>query len=392
MPEKPRVAIICKENNWDDLFGFIDTEQIEVCAYFGDYNKVPSYVQKDIESKFHTADELFSVIESLKIEWYIFVCEHNDMMYYYYPELYKRGIKRSQIVDLQVYLGNLKWMGLMYQYQWKWLKENKPAFDFFSTGSSTCRVGLDLEAMKPYSGIQLGANSQDLYYQYKMAELYLNTCVQENHFPKFVISYIGTNTFTFKTAEDQYYYQDLLYFPLITHDNMEYNGTVKGEVIKKILTKKSLGWINKKIAQIKSISLNDRDGFGAAMNMMKQWDDKQLASKIKYMYYKVNANKKMIPINMEILDKYIKLCDRFSIKFVCVRDPWAGDLERECPAENAKEYYDAIEQFKGRIKFIDLWDMNLPREMFSDFVHPNFQGAKIVTETLKNEIDKIINK
>lgn len=386
---KPRVAIVCKMDAWQDLFDFIDTDEIELCACFGDWEQVPNHMRNNIKDKFYHVNELFSGIDRLEPDRYIFVCQLNDMMYNYYPKLYKRGIKKHQILDLQVYLGNVKWLGIMYQYQWNWFKREKQRFDYFVTGSSTCSMGFDLDSMKPYSGLKICANFQDLFYQYNMAKLYLDFCFSEDLLPKFIISYLGTNTFTFKTADGDYYFQDLLYFPLLSHDNMEYTGTLREQFLKRVIDGKCYKWIDKTVSTVKNFSLNDRDGLRVANDFIKQWDDNQLRGKIQYMYHKVNADKNMIPVNVDIMEKYIKLCNKYDVKLVCVRDPWAGDLEKACPKENAKEYYDIIKRFDGSIYFIDLWGLNLPRDMFTDFVHPNLKGAETITKILKEKIIKL---
>lgn len=393
-PKKDRVAIVCKMNVWEDLFDFIDTDEIEICACFGNWKHIPEILREELKNKFYPIEEFFQMIDPLKPDYYIMKCGYGDMSKIYYPKMHSLGIRNEQIVNLELYLGMSRYMGLMYYYQWRYLLKHKPDLDFIATGGSITKIGLNLEFMLPYKGVKLAMNSQDIYYQYKMAESYLNKCVPLKNNIKFALIDVSMRSLYVKLNKDGFYFNELAYFPIIAYEDLEYKLETNDRFLKKILTQKSIKWLDKEILKIKNFSADDRDGQCASMdfNATASWGEVQKNGQKQFVFPLDNNDKEILTFNIDVLHKYVMLCKEYEIVPVFVRYPFATTLTKEVPTEFEKKYFDVLEEFNSDVRFIDLFGLDIPDEYTSDFFHLNSKGRKVATEALKEEINKIINE
>ena len=74
---------------------------------------------------------------------------------------------------------------------------------------------------------------------------------------------------------------------------------------------------------------------------------------------------------MNILERYVCLCEKYHVVPVIVRFPHSDYLEKKCPPEYKKIYSDMLEHFGKRVRFINLWGQQFPNEYTSDFFHLN---------------------
>ena len=386
-----KVALLCNQKIWKDIFDFIDTSEVDICAYFGTWEHVPEELYDVVKDKFHPIDDCFNLISSFNVDYYITAIPYGAMMRTYYPGFSKIGIDRDRILNISMYFGGERYVGLMYYYQWKFLLKEKPELDYFITGSSATKMGFDLNVMKPFNGIKLLTNAQDLYYQYKIAEAYLVKCIPNENKIKFALIEMTPKTFTNMLCNNSVYFNELFYFPIISHANTEYHHTKRGALVEKVITEKAVKWLDLQIKDIKKFSWNDRDGQCGAMNLqsIKKWSEAAKNNQVRNVCSKIETSGAVVEFNIYVLEKYIELCERYSVAPIVLFFPYANRIRDSYPQESKNFFFEVMKRFGNRIHVIDLWKLDIPEEYTSDLVHLNFKGAKIVTEAVKAYVEKL---
>ena len=307
-------------------------------------------------------------------------------------QLIGKGIDKNNIIGMWPF-GGLIQFTYSYYAQWNYLINNqdKTKIDFIITGNSFFKYGIDISTMSPFNGINFSRDSQDLYYSLKMVQAYFDT-IKNNQYPKFCLiglaPYAFNNWLDFTIRNfDQYFY-----FPIIGHNNMEYQGTKRGEFLKKIFRSKYKKYLKMYLNKIDSINLNDIDG-------SRQWHQEhnfitarqQLKAADELAIYEHKKYPETVEQNKRILSQYIEMCLNHNVKPIGVLLPFSEVGRKHYPKTALKEFFETLEPFLEKMSFINLWDMKLPDSNFEDITHLKISGSIEVTKKVKEQILKILD-
>ena len=377
-------VLISDGSLWNVLFSTINFDCLELVALYGDIDQFNLTTRQKLEVIFHPIECFGKECKNYKDTYFIFNCFGDKIRGY----LGDCGIDRQYIISLEYpEPGNFR-MLLTYYAQWKFLKRNKPAIDFFTTGISFTRDGFDVSSMLPYKGITLAFLMQDMYYSYKMAQAYLSNCIPVNtdQSIKFCIMGLAPYQFQLKLCHKSLNYDEIIYIPILGHDEMEYKDTKRGNFLREILSSKYFRILED--FELSEINFSDIDGQRAflAQDSFKISTFERLDLENEYRIYR-KKYPETVEFNLKCLEDYLNLLHKHNIVPFGVLFPFSVPGRRAYPAESVREFRDLLFRFKDKMQFIDLWDMNLPNSNYRNVSHLNISGSKITTFAIKKAVD-----
>lgn len=176
-----KIMIINTRSDIKSIEEVIDLDDVKVEAYFENNTNNEQPINNILGDVIYKLEDFPLVVESIKVDYYLFFVGYEEYYGEYHPIVTNLGIDENRMVLLQPFTDEAGLLNIMYFSQWEYLMQNKPRLDFISTGSSVGQMGLDLTGMMPFKGVKLERGSQDLYYGFKMAEVYFKKCVPINH-------------------------------------------------------------------------------------------------------------------------------------------------------------------------------------------------------------------
>ena len=388
---KYKVAIVSTGDSLNSILEAIDLENIKICALFGIWNDISESLQKVFKPAFNPLDMLVLKAQECKAEYFL-VNIHPSLDCQIINKLVKLGIPKENIIGLWPF-GSIPQFTYMYFLQWQYLINTPPStprVEFLVTGNSFFKFGIDLESMQPFNGVNFARDSQDIYYSFKMVENYLNM-VKDNNYPRFCL--IGLAPYVFNNWLDKTIrnFDQQFYFPIIGHKQMEYYGTSYGRFLETIFKSKYKIWLNGWISNVPQFDLNDIDGSRkwhqerysiTAAQRLKANDDLAIYERKKY--------PETVERNKEILNQFIELCLKRNVIPIGVLLPFSQIAQRHYPQIALREFFETLDPFLEKMKFINLWDMKLPDSYFEDLIHLKMTGALEVTKVIKKRISKIL--
>ena len=265
-----------------------------------------------------------------------------------------------------------------------------PRIEFLITGNSFFKYGIDLESMQPFNGINFARDSQDIYYSFKMVEAYFSM-VRDDNYPGFCL--IGLAPYVFNNWLDMTIrnFDQHFYFPIIGHEQMEYHGTNHGKFLETIFKSKYKVWLDTWINVVPQFDLNDIDG-------SRKWHQdhysitfaQMLNAKDTLAIYGQKKYPETVKRNKAILNQFIELCLERNVIPIGVLLPFSQIAQRHYPHIALREFFEILDPFLKKMKFINLWDMKLPDSYFEDITHLKMTGAVEVTKVIKRHISKIL--
>ncbi len=170
---------------------------------------------------------------------------------------------------------------------------------------------------------------------------------------------------------------------------MDYFGTKRGNVLTQILSKKHIDLI--KNFEYPQIDFADNDGMRKfyANERFEITNFERLDLDNEYRIYK-KKYPKTVEFNLKCLDDYLNLCHEHNIEPFCVLFPFSISARHAYPEESITEFRELLSKFKDKMYFIDLWDINIADSNFRNASHLNISGSRIVTNIIKNIVDKIL--
>ena len=383
------VVLISDGSFWDILFSTVDFDCLELVALYGDIDQFNPTVRSKYEHIFRPIECFGKECKNYKDTYFVFNCFGYKIRDY----LNDCGIDREYIISLEYPERRDFRILLTYYAQFKFLERNKPALDFFTTGISFTRDGFDVSSMLPYKGITLAFLMQDMYYSYKMAEAYLSRCipVNGNESIKFCIIGLAPYQFQLELCRKSLNYDEIVYIPILGHDEMEYRNTKRGNFLKNILSTKYFRILED--FELSTINFSDIDGHRAlfAQDQFKISTEERLDLENEYRIYRKNYPE-TVKFNLKCLEDYLNMLHEHNIVPFCVLFPFSIPGRRAYPQESVSEFRVLLSRFEGKMQFIDLWDMNIPNNNYRNVSHLNISGSKITTLAIKKAVDAYFGK
>ena len=258
-----------------------------------------------------------------------------------------------------------------------------------ATGISTIR-----EAIKDKYIMNLSNSKQDIYYDFYMLKKYCN--IKENK-PEFVIMGLGPLSLCYdmsicETAKDMVF----LYYPEVktmhNHEHLTYYQDYFDNEYKKI--KHLFPKINveecfdnfyfykmKRILDMSKIEFSEK-------NMSNK---EKVKEHIKNIFY-YSGNENTINENKNIIRKYMEFCKSNNISIIAFYPPYSNFYKKEIDVkifENVKEYINNLRKYFN-IEVLDLSNLDLPDNMFYDYVHLNNKGTEYIRPYIDNVIQKVL--
>ncbi len=91
-------------------------------------------------------------------------------------------------------------------------------------------------------------------------------------------------------------------------------------------------------------------------------------------------------LNLDYLRKIVKLASDRGVKVIFIRTPY----HRQYHIDNQKEFEQVYQTWFSQIPLLDYKDFPLKDSCFKDFDHLNAKGARLFSDSLKKELDKIL--
>jgi hypothetical protein len=303
-------------------------------------------------------------------------------------ELLALGVEKRQIVDASK-IGSEQKSAIYYDLTIRKVLNYEEKFDFFATGISYMLTGLCLDEMRPWIGAKLAASSQDLYYSYQMAKYFLNRRQADKI--KFCLIGITPYSFPYRMSLSENWGRELYYLPFLSMDPM---GNV-GDVLPVLYQRPQKKWLDLLCDAEYPAHLDILDGEILKNNILGVENENQriLAQHI----INVVANKDYpdtVIDNKKILMAYIDLCKRRNIVPIAVIMPFCSLWQELWPSNRLKEFYDIFETYikNEDLACIDYFNMRLPNSLFANMDHLNHQGARIVTQMLRQDVERVLRR
>ena len=98
--------------------------------------------------------------------------------------------------------------------------------------------------------------------------------------------------------------------------------------------------------------------------------------------------------NMEILRKYIELCQRHGAKPIAVIFPFSPIIRDRYPQEPLRECREVLSYFQENMKLgiVDLFDMNLSYDYFYNLSHLNMRGSTAVSQCIAEQLPILLRQ
>ena len=387
---KTNVAIVSTGVYWESIQAAIDFDDINICAFY-DF-AAPIEMFRDV---YHSLDMLPITCKTCDAEFWLVNFENPGLDDTICAKLTANGVRADHIIRLP-WFGTQPQFNYMYFLQWQILRQIKNV-DFFVTGLSYIEYGIDLQSLQPFRGVSFARQSQDLYYGFKMAEAFLNEHIKNNDYRSCKIKFclIGLAPYIFNHWLDKtnFKYNELYYFPIIGHDQMEYKGSDHGRFLASIFKHRYKEWFNRHVQNFigKKINLNDIDwsrGWHQEHCFVRPTHYLTIADTLSVYtnrYYEETKAK-----NIKILHQYINMCRHHDILPIGVLLPFTEVGRCHYPAKSLDDFYATLEQFRDDMPIIDLWDYNLSDKFFEDCTHLKMSGAMEVTQIIREKITALI--
>ena len=265
---------------------------------------------------------------------------------------------------------------------WAWLGNLKYIeanhVDFFTTGISYAKVGIDLEQITGLHGVTLAGSNQDL----RQAFLTAQYVFERQDSVKFVL--IGLAPYSFR-------YENLESFSVCSR-NLQYllglknsrDNSVHGQLLRMV--------ISDKVKQIFS-TVTSEDADPNFVELKKLLNKEMKADTFfKWENELQNVQKEfraeVFERNLKILEQYIQLCLEHGAKPIGIILPFAPIINRQYPREQLSMFRRTLEQLKKAYDFdvIDLFDLPLGYKHFYNLSHLNIEGAKLSSILINYEL------
>ena len=161
--KKFKVAIVSSGRPLESILSAIDLEKIDICTVFGLWNEMMESSKNNFKHIFQPLDMLSVNCDKCGADYYL-VNLNPKLDIPIIRKIMSKGIDKENIIGMWLF-GILENFNYMYYVQWKCLTDNQPnlKIDFMITGNSFFKYGIDPLTMRPFTGINLSRDSQDLY-------------------------------------------------------------------------------------------------------------------------------------------------------------------------------------------------------------------------------------
>lgn len=342
-----------------------DVEQI-ICEY-------------NLNCCIYLIEDLKNCVLQYNVDYYI-LSNGNDITI-------KNLLKKYLVRDSRILWGGILSDTNMYKYlnKIKYVIHNDIKLDFFSTGISYTKCGLDLPSLLPYKGMLFSEQSQDLFYAYEIAKYILSF----NCKFKFILIGLAPYQFYYDMSLSKLYCDmQLQYYPIINKFNNNY---AKGEIAE-FLFGDSYKKIYSSISSELEVELNDCDGYKFAREKLYPSISQLASAEVEALELSQKDYPLTLKQNLQIMKQYINLCKNNNIIPIGVVFPFSDALYKHYPKEDLKEFNTILNNLYEEYSFntINLFDLRLDYSHFSDCSHLNNKGAKVVSKIIKNEMDKLL--
>lgn len=261
----------------------------------------------------------------------------------------------------------------------------KEPLDAFITGISYAEVAIDTEKL-PFNIINLAVSSQDLFYDYKWAEMVLNNNEIGKNI-KFVMIGLSYYSFQYDLSKSNFKDRVYMYYPIFKscHNHLNANEIINNynkfhKVASKIFKK---DYINTFYSLLRENSDSLwKDFVRRVMDEEKVEKDKWMVEKDCDKNYPITVEE-----NTKILKKYLSLLKSKEIKPIVVICPTSKHYYSKFSPRIKAEFIDIMNKVKNEfdIEVLDYFESKeFSDQDFYDVSHLNKDGAKKFTNLLND--------
>ena len=269
--------------------------------------------------------------------------------------LVDEGISEQNIVNCTVFPNlNRNWLANVKR------AESTP-IDFFATGNAE----VELEVARLGNGVNLADSDQDLLQSLRTAQFVF----KHQSSIKFALIGLSPHCFRYDNQSDFAMYSKNLQYMLAIQSEAETNHD-----------KFFLYVISERVRQFveESVEPEPRPHFDASLSELADW--KSTLEKLTQ-----NFRADVVEKNLVVLEEYIKLCREHDATPIGLILPVSPILHRHYPQELLFHFRQTLRQLQSAYDFevIDLFELPLGYDCFSDHTHLNLKGARQVEALIK---------
>lgn len=367
------VLLFVGEDVWTQFFQLFNLEHIVIVAAFGQASDVPEPYREDFEKVMIPLDMLD---RAPQIEADFFLIDglgdaNHEVLH---DKLRSVGIARERIINLSPFISE-SLPNVSYYSLWDALKQQGFMNDFFATGISYFSYGLDLPCLEPWQGVNLARPSQDLYYSYRMAKLYLQEAASRKHKIQFALIGLCPYSFHYNLSETKRNASELYYLPYLGWDELEGRNQLRSNVMIEMWDTRYRAWYQQSDRwwRKNGFDLNDIDQQKARGGSTSFCTPEALLGAAEEMRRLGMKNyPETLQRNLQILAQYVDLCHQYEVTPIGLVLPFSKVAQRHYPDERLKEFFQII----GHQSFltINLWNLGIGDDCFRDLTHLNIKG------------------
>lgn len=290
------------------------------------------------------------------------------------------GVRKEFII------GYLMLWNMLYWANMKYVKQT--AIDCFATGISYAEVGLDLDCLPSWHGVNLAASSQDLYYGMKTAEYALGH--DKDHRIKFCL--IGLSPYSFlydmaySFAARPFCYQYAVVFQEFRKDHPQ---AAFFENALKPSWKQYFEQFSFSPDEVDIHLSKNRQNLRQDINAQDLIDFNMILKEVSGKY-----NADVLARNIDHMKAYVALCHEHHVVPIAFVLPFTKLLRRSYPADRLDLFRSILSFFRqtSGLHVIDLFDLELDYSHYYDLTHLNQKGATVVSEIINERVESILNE
>lgn len=260
------------------------------------------------------------------------------------------------------------------------------SIDYFVTGISYAAIGLDLDCIPSYHGVNLAAISQDLYYSYRTAEY----AVAHDLAKRIKFCLIGLAPYSFlydmsrSFAAGPFSFQYAMIFQGFREEYAAasfFNSTLKESCFH-------------------SFSKMQLDSLGADLHYSKMRQSREqtlslsslLDFKDELRDVEGKYDRDALACNIRVMEKYLSMCRQREIRPIAVVLPFTKALRKAYPEDKLQLFRSLLLHFQVTmgLEVVDLFDVDLDYTHFLDLSHLNMKGARVVTRIVEKHLQAIL--